>query len=344
MQTSVSSIRETRSPRSPKADSRSKPTRSPSGRSPKLQPARSAPTSGEELLVQNEFASLCLLLNRRHGTMRVIDFRSGPSRAKRAVILETARREGVEKVFTLVERDEVRTWTRLGFSREGSIPGFYKRSDAWIMGAVVDRAGAYRDDDDDDDESDDADCADLDRAGSQDLTVVERTLARAKKLVKDASAQRAPGVMRIALASDADVRKAVQAATRSGRALTGFEPFGRGASRDFYCISARSAAAIVASSERQACFDNSYFELLVAPASEVERQATAAAVSLLCDRLKGDGAVSTFTLCPADDANFAASLLSAGFRRSAILSSHLAIGNARKAAIVFSKKLASSEA
>ncbi|KYG00621.1 hypothetical protein BE21_57290 [Sorangium cellulosum] len=29
------------------------------------------------------------------------------------------------------------TWTRLGFVREGSIPGFYKRSDAWILGAVV---------------------------------------------------------------------------------------------------------------------------------------------------------------------------------------------------------------
>ena len=51
------------------------------------------------------------------------------------------------------------TWTRLGFTREGSIPRFYKRSDAWILGAVVSQVGPLRgdvrhaavDDDDDDD-------------------------------------------------------------------------------------------------------------------------------------------------------------------------------------------------
>src|SRR4029078_4204167 len=91
----------------------------------------------EELLFQNDSVSLCLLVNRRHRTLRVIDFRAGPTAAKRNFVIAAAQREGVEKVFTLVERDEVATWTRLGFVREGSIPGFYKRSAAWIRGAVV---------------------------------------------------------------------------------------------------------------------------------------------------------------------------------------------------------------
>ena len=52
----------------------------------------------EEMFVQNETVSLCLLLNRRTRTMRVIDFRAGPSHAKRVFVLKLAKREGIEKV------------------------------------------------------------------------------------------------------------------------------------------------------------------------------------------------------------------------------------------------------
>src|SRR4051812_814568 len=98
----------------------------------------------DELFFHNNTVSLCLLVNRRNKTLRVIDFRAGPTLAKRNFVIATAQREGVEKVFPLVERDEVSTWTRLGFTREGSIPGFYKRSDAWILGAVVSQVGPVR--------------------------------------------------------------------------------------------------------------------------------------------------------------------------------------------------------
>ena len=92
----------------------------------------------EEMFVQNETVSLCLLLNRRTRTMRVIDFRAGPSHAKRIFVLKLAKREGIEKVYTLVERDEVSTWVKLGFAKEANIAGFYKRSDAFILGCSVD--------------------------------------------------------------------------------------------------------------------------------------------------------------------------------------------------------------
>ena len=50
-----------------------------------------------------------VLLNRRVKTMRVIDFRAGPSYAKRLFVLKLAKKEGIEKVYTLIERDEVST-------------------------------------------------------------------------------------------------------------------------------------------------------------------------------------------------------------------------------------------
>lgn len=96
----------------------------------------------EEMFVQNDTVSLCLLLNRRAKTMRVIDFRAGPSHAKRLFVLRLAKREGIEKVYTLVERDEVNTWVKLGFAKEANIAGFYKRSDAFILGCSVDASAS----------------------------------------------------------------------------------------------------------------------------------------------------------------------------------------------------------
>src|SRR6516225_5306426 len=95
----------------------------------------------EEIFFQNDAVSLCLLINRRAKTMRVVDFRAGPTTAKRQFVLSLARREGMEKAYTLVERDEVSTWVKLGFAKEGNIPGFYKRSDAFLLGCSVSSPG-----------------------------------------------------------------------------------------------------------------------------------------------------------------------------------------------------------
>jgi len=91
----------------------------------------------DEIFFHNDAVSLCLLVHRRAKTMRVVDFRAGPTPAKRTFVLSLARRENVEKVYTLVERDEVATWVKLGFAKEGNIPGFYKRSDAFMLGCSV---------------------------------------------------------------------------------------------------------------------------------------------------------------------------------------------------------------
>jgi len=102
----------------------------------KAQVARDVPMV-EELHFKSDSAFLCLLLNRRTGFIRVIDFRSGALPAKRLFIQSVAKREGVSKVITLVEKDEVSSWTRVGFVREGTIPGFYKRSDGHLCGCLI---------------------------------------------------------------------------------------------------------------------------------------------------------------------------------------------------------------
>lgn len=295
----------------------------------------------DELLFQNDSVSLCLLVNRRHRTMRVIDFRAGVTPAKRNFVIAAAKREGVEKVFTLVERDEVHTWTQLGFRREGSIPGFYKRSDAWIMGAVVSSVGPVRApqvvSDDDDDDLDD-----VEEERTPALDAAERVLAQARKLLKDTADKAIPPVKLVPTKVLA-ASKLVAAMDKAKRGMTGFEPFGRGADRDFAVVTGRGGFELAASIEMMPSFGASLVEIVASPKTEVERLLTVSALRALADHVAGQGAVSTFSLAPADDVALTSCFLAAGFRKSAVLLSHLVVGGARRDAFVWSRKLVAGE-
>jgi hypothetical protein len=301
-----------------------------------------APTKGgvEEMFVQNDAVSVCLLLNRRTKTMRVIDFRAGPSHAKRIFVLNLAKREGIEKVYTLVERDEVGTWMKLGFAKEANIPGFYKRSDAFILGCSVDEAlqaspSRARDvmslDDDDDVIVEPEPSAAHDR--------MEKTLVQAKKQNKELLDRPLP-TTKLALAKESDVKKTLDKALRAGRALTAFECFGRDVERRFFSVTGRGGFELVASTESQSCFGNAFLELLTAPKTDAERLATISGLRTICDKLIAEGVVSCFAMCPSDDVALATAFVYNGFRRTGLLQNHIVVGDGRRDAIVFSRKLA----
>src|SRR5262245_50933618 len=220
----------------------------------------------DEVFFQNDAVSLCLLVHRRAKTMRVVDFRAGPSRAKRMLVLSLARREDVAKVYTLVERDEVATWVKLGFAKEGNIPGFYKRSDAFLLGCSVNNASMSTREapplhseiriavrgriettpmtiDDDKPEEPVVDTA---------HEFAERTLMQAKKHAKELVDKPLP-VAKVTVIKEADVKKPVEKALKAGRALTAFEPFGRDVERRYFSITARGGFELIASTESQAC-------------------------------------------------------------------------------------------
>lgn len=293
------------------------------------------PTASDEILFQNDGVSLCLLVNRRARTLRVVDFRSGPNPAKRVFIMGLGKREGAERVYTLVERDEVSTWARLGFQREGNIPAFYKRSDAFILGAAVpgdtaaDRPGesgirpAVRE------------IASQDEGESE----VDRAYQAARRLAKERADQPLPPV-RVQAAREADVKRALATALRTGRALTAFEPFGRDVERIAFSCTARGGFSLMASVETQPCFNNAFIELLTGPRTEKEAMLTASAIRSLCDELLAREIVCCFALSPASDIELASAYVMNGFRRTGLLNRHLVIGGARVDAFLWSRKLA----
>jgi hypothetical protein len=294
--------------------------------------------------------------------MRVVDFRAGPTLAKRKLVLELAKREGMEKAYTLVERDELSTWVKLGFAKEGNIPGFYKRSDAFLLGCSVDAAlarepreipmqsevrislrgrlahtqpppppAAVEDDDPPEVVDDSA------------HVFAEKTLAHAKKQAKDLADKALP-VAKVTQVREADVKKALEKALKAGLALTAFEPFGRDVERRYFIATCRPAKSppfeLIASTESQACFGNAFLELLTAPRGEVEKLATVAALRALCERLLADEVVSCFALGPSDDEALSCAFVANGFRRTGLLQNHMVVGSIRKDAIIWSRKLA----
>lgn len=316
----------------------------------------------EEVLFQNDAVSLCLLINRRAKTMRVVDFRAGPTLAKRKLVLELAKREGMEKAYTLVERDELSTWVKLGFAKEGNIPGFYKRSDAFLLGCSVDAAlsrqpreipmqsetrislrgrlahtmpipSALVEEEEDPPEEVD------DRAH----LFAEKTLAHAKKQAKDIADRSLPAAKVVAI-READAKKPLEKALKAGTALTAFEPFGRDVERQFFMVTCRPPRSpvfeLIASTESQACFGNAFLELLTAPKNEVEKLATVSALRALCEKLLGEGVVSCFSLGPSDDEALSCAFVANGFRRTGLLQNHMVVGGERKDAIIWSRKLA----
>ena len=277
----------------------------------------------EELYFRSDSAYLCLLLNRRTRFIRVIDFRAGALPAKRLYIQSVATEEHVDKVITLVEKDEVSSWTRVGFVREGTIPGFYKRSDGHLCGCVIG-----------------------DKTASIEVTdaaakTADRTINAAKKAAKDIPETIKGASVRPA--TEKDALAARDAAWRKGPAFGSFDTFGRDAERLYYDASVRRSKTNYVSAEFQDCFGHALIEMLRLPTTENETLAAIAGLRTLGDDLQERGIVAAFAFAPYDDPQSATAFTAAGYRKTGLLAQGLLDAEAgRKDAILWTRKLASA--
>jgi hypothetical protein len=285
----------------------------------------------DEVHFRNDVVSLCLLLNRRSRTLRIFDFRAGPSPTKSTFVMSVARRENMQRVFIVVEREEISTWSRLGLRREGVIPGFYKRSDAYVLGASVDPNHS------------DSQRLRADRpraAQAQDSAAhAESTLRAARRIAcKERALGPRPGQLKLVQASEADVRSAQDAANRAGTALGSWEPFGRDSQRVQYLGALRGSPVFMLSVEVQPCFDHALVEWLTAPRDVYERSLFRAGLDQICRMLLDRGIVSVFCMSPIDDPGLASVYVGCGFRRTGLLGDHMVVRQARRDAFLWTRK------
>jgi hypothetical protein len=284
----------------------------------KAQVARDVPIV-EELHFKSDSAFLCLLLNRRTGFIRVIDFRSGALPAKRLFIQSVAKREGVHKVITLVEKDEVSSWTRVGFVREGTIPGFYKRSDGHLCGCLInDRTASLE----------------ISDEGSKQA---DRTVNHGKKNAKEVPADLP--MVTVREIEESAALKARDQVWRRNKGLNPFDDFGRDAKRLYFDAQAKRGKLNHLSAEYQDCFGHSLVEILRPPEDDLDVLALSAGLRAVCANLEERGIVSAFGFAPSDDIGLATAYCAAGFRKTGLLAGGIFASGERKDAILWTRKL-----
>lgn len=278
----------------------------------------------QELQFRNDQAFLSLIVNRRNGTIRVIDFRSGSVPVKRVFVQSVALREGATKAFTLVEKDEVSSWVRLGFWREGQIPGFYKRSDAYMLGCVI--------------APESGDDAPPERASPSDGRLAERTIHGAKKILKDIPELITGCKLRGVDAAEASGPRDEVAAR--GLAINTFDPFGRHALRLYLEAIASTGEVNYLSAEFEECFGHSTLEVLRSPTDLPQILSLTAGIRAFSEELKRRGIVSAFGFTPSDDVKLAACFISSGYRKTGLLAKHGLVKGERCDMILWTRKLA----
>ena len=284
----------------------------------------------EQVDVSRGEVSLCLIMNHRTKAMRVIDFRAGSQANKFELLRDAALKYGMERAFTVVEREESTTWGRLGFQKEGSIPGFYKRSDAYILGMDIEPLPAAR--------SGTRIKISGSAPGKSAADRAERAYQASRRFLRGAP-DTLPKV-NVAPARDQDIDKAFSNAEKMGRTLTGMDQFGRDVQKDLQLCTARGGFSLLVGVEAQPCFDNAFVEALCAPRGDKETWLTAAAFEKICAQLVKEGIVSAFALSPSESVELSAAYLRAGFKRTGLLPNHLRVAGQKADAVLWSRRLA----
>src|SRR6266545_7859850 len=219
----------------------------------------------EELHFRSEQVYVCLVVNRRHRSARIVDFLAGNFPQKQAAIHQIAVREGIERTYTLVEREESSGWAKVGYAREGSIPGYYKRSDAYMMGHLVHNPPRINGDG-------------VLIPPVADSARAEKSLNAAKKLREGILSKK----LHTQVMSDHELAT-LRSAARGKKTVAFFEDrFGRTGARIHLVAKdgkgSTKASEQLVSAEVQECFGNAYIQIANTPSGASDAQNLAAAL------------------------------------------------------------------
>ncbi|MBX7082087.1 MAG: hypothetical protein K1X88_22965 [Nannocystaceae bacterium] len=257
--------------------------------------ARDTEEPVEEIYYRKGDIDFCFLLNRRHHNLRVFDYRVGNYQQKRDFFDRIARTEGLRKVFTVVEKQDSKSWRSVGFSREGAIPGYFRTADAYIMSRV------YTDDG-------------------------EPIQGGAPKLVAPTahSKEKAPAKPR-GMTSEvvSDVRR-LQSVASSLSESSMYAPFRRGTFHpDLGLLAKMGKKEYWVGAETDSSFGHAKIDMLTPPDKDVDVSVLAFCVRALLDELLKLETASVFSLCAVDSPLSNQVYAELGFKVTARLTDHV---------------------
>lgn len=233
----------------------------------------------EEIYYRKGDIDFCFLLNRRHHNLRVFDYRVGNYQQKRDFFDRIARAEGLRKVFTVVEKQDSKSWRSVGFSREGAIPGYFRTADAYIMSRVYTEDGEPI------------------QGGAPKLTIPPLPTGKEPR-EKDLKHTAKPRGLTFEVVSDVP---RLQEMTREVGASGLYAPFRRGVFNPDLAVFARlNKRDYWVGAETDSSFGHAKVDMLTPPLKDVELPVLEFCVKTLLDELIKVDTASVFTLCAAD--------------------------------------------
>lgn len=252
----------------------------------------------EEIYYRKGDIDFCFLLNRRHHNLRVFDYRVGNYQQKRDFFDRIARAEGLRKVFTVVEKQDSKSWRSVGFSREGAIPGYFRTADAYIMSRVYTEDGEPI------------------QGGAPKLnpTVTPNANAKEKAITK-------PRGLTFELVTDITKLESV---TRELGMESTYAPFRRGVfNPDIGAIAKLGRRDYWVGAETDASFGHAKLDMITRPTKDTDLPVLEYALKVLLDELAKMETASVFAVCAADCVLSNQVYAELGFKVTARLTDHL---------------------
>nr|MCH9686922.1 hypothetical protein [Deltaproteobacteria bacterium] len=265
------------------------------------EPLREESPPVEEIYYRKGDIDFCFLLNRRHHNLRVFDYRVGNYQQKRDFFDRIARSEGLRKVFTVVEKQDSKSWRSVGFSREGAIPGYFRTADAYVMSRVYTEDG------------------DPIQGGAPKLSA---TTTASKD--KEAGGTKPRG---LSLEMVKDVTR-LDAITQRYTLGALYAPFRRGQFHpDIGLHGKMGKREIWLGAETDSSFGHAKVDILTPPEKDTDMAALSFCMRTLLDELRKIDTASVFSLCGTDMPMVNQIYADLGFKVTARLTDHLTRGD-----------------
>lgn len=307
-----------------------------------------------ERVVRNEDIFCSLLFDYTNRTLRVVDFRGGNFQSKHAYLETILTKEGMRKIFTLIERDDMNGWQRVGYHREGSIPGYYKRSDAYIMSRIYDA----------DFDAKASPSEDLENKGIlNDIKVIGKKLSDSKdpsikvdpisdvevmQIVTEETARRETKLNKAAAKAKKGVVKSKKSSVppmdvvEEEPKIDGliFPQFSREVEYFHFLIqNRRTKQTNILSTEYQDCFGNAKVHFSLPIDSKADQNLAKVGLQQAIDQLLEMGAVSIFATVPSGDVKSNEVYAGCGFRNSGWMNRQLLMPEGVLDVILWTRKL-----
>ena len=292
-----------------------------------------------EQMVRNDDIFCSLLYDEGNSTLRVVDFRGGNFQQKQDYLKRIQAAEGFRKIFTLIERDDMQGWQRCGYLREGAIPGYYRRSDAYMMGWLADENWSPEDMEEESEERK-AHLNDIKELAAE-YEAMKSTGFRAENITQEEVPELVSEELKRRASKSKSTKKSKPPLEMPTKDEPLFMQFSRGVEYYYFGVhNKRTKQNNLFSCEYQDCFGNAKIDLYFDSLKNKTDVALARfGLISFVDWLAELGTVAIFALVDADNMEMNAVYASAGFKNTGWLNQQAVRGKKVVDQILWSTKL-----